>query len=199
MTHRILFVLLMCASVTLADTPATSPSTRPSKDKAPATQPVPKQANPATRPAARKDFPSAREMAERLMGKKKEAESNLKVAFLNFDQPIVEKPAEFALFGDTSLTLHAILNRIHQAREDKEVRALLVNLGNTSFNMAQAQEIRDAFSEMRKAGKRVFVYADSYDTASYIAASGSRDICMLPAGEIMIPGVGLEAMFAKGL
>lgn len=210
MTFRIFAVLLVCASVTFADTPTTSPSTRPSKDKTPATQPVKKQSarqpatarpatRPSTRPAVKTAFPSAREMAERLMGKKKEAESHLKVAFVNLDQPIVEKPAEFALFGDTSLTLHAILSRIHQARLDKDVRALLVNLGNTSFNMAQAQEIRDAFSEMRKAGKRVFVYADSYDTASYIAASGSRDICMLPAGEIMIPGVGLEAMFAKGL
>ncbi len=33
----------------------------------------------------------------------------------------------------------------------------------------------------------------------YIAASGATDICMLEGGDIMIPGVGFETMFAKGL
>ena len=65
--------------------------------------------------------------------------------------------------------------------------------------MAQAQELRDTIADIRKAGKRVFVYADAYDTAAYIAASGSKDICIMPGGEIMIPGVGMEAMFARGL
>src|SRR5688572_26117605 len=120
MKFRILAVLLVCASVTFADTPAKSPSTRPSKEKSPATQPTEKvAAAPATRPAAKPEtksdgeggFPSAREMAERLMGKKKEVDAQLKVAFLDLNQPIVEKPAEFALFGDTSLTLHSILGR----------------------------------------------------------------------------------------
>src|SRR5207244_3317509 len=50
-----------------------------------------------------------------------------------------------------------------------------------------------------KAGKQTFVYADSYDTASYTLATGAKHICMLEGGEIMMPGVGLRAMFAKGL
>src|SRR3712207_6106217 len=42
-------------------------------------------------------------------------------------------------------------------------------------------------------------FADAYDTATYIAASGATDVCLLQGGEIMIPGVGIETMFAKGL
>src|SRR5262249_6523511 len=72
-------------------------------------------------------------------------------------------------------------------------------LGETSFNLAQAQEIREALADISKGGKRTFVFSDTFDTAAYIAASGASDICMLPGGEIMIPGVGMETMVANGL
>ncbi len=65
--------------------------------------------------------------------------------------------------------------------------------------MAQAQEVREALVELRRANKKTFVYADSYDTATYTLATGATDICLLEGGEILIPGVGGEAMFAKGL
>src|SRR4029079_1990368 len=58
---------------------------------------------------------------------------------------------------------------------------------------------RDTLIDITKSGKQTFVYADSYDTASYIAASGASHGCMLEGGDIMIPGVGMEAMFARGL
>jgi protease-4 len=66
------------------------------------------------------------------------------------------------------------------------------------MNLAQAQEVRNALMELRRAGKKTFVYADSYDTIGYTIASGSTNICLLEGGEIMLPGVGLETMFYKG-
>ena len=53
--------------------------------------------------------------------------------------------------------------------------------------------------EIRKAGKKVFVYADGYDTDTYTIASGASNICILPGGGIEIPGVGIETMYLKGL
>jgi stringent starvation protein B len=72
-------------------------------------------------------------------------------------------------------------------------------LGESSLNLAQAQEIRDALVELRKVGKKTFVYADSYDTTGYMLASGATNVCIMPGGEIMIPGVGIETMFYKGI
>jgi protease-4 len=124
---------------------------------------------------------------------------NARVAYVDLDRPVVEAPASFAFFADTSLTLQSIVERLRQARSDRDLRAVLLNFGSTSLNLAQAQELRDALVELRKAGKRTFVYADSYGTAEYIAASGSRDICLMSGGELVIPGIGLEAMFAREL
>src|SRR5688572_21402777 len=169
----------------------------------PATRPA---RTPATRPASsdkqastENKFPSAREMMAKLAEQKKQQETLAKVAFIDLDKPVSEKPAGFSFFGEETLTLQSILGRLRQARTQADVRGVLINLGSTSFNLAQAQEIRDALVELRKAKKKTFVYADSFDTASYVAATGAENICMLEGGEIMIPGVGLETMFAKGL
>ena len=64
---------------------------------------------------------------------------------------------------------------------------------------SQAQELRNALRDLTKAGKATYVYADGYDTDTYIVASGAKHICMLEGGEIMIPGVGLETTFYKSL
>jgi protease-4 len=173
--------------------PVVVPATRPSRT--PATRPASSEKEGATQAK----FPSAREMMAKLANQKKQQEQLAKVAYIDLNRPLSEKPVGFSLFGEESLTLQSILGRLHRARTQSDVRGVLINLGSTSFNIAQAQEIRDALVELRQAKKKTFVYSDSYDTASYIAATGAENICMLEGGEIMIPGVGLETMFAKGL
>jgi len=82
------------------------------------------------------------------------------------------------------------VSRLHQARDDKDIRAVLITVSGTELNMSQATEIRDTLVELRDAGKRTFIYADSYETPDYIMASGATDVCMLEGGEIMIPALG---------
>lgn len=182
MIARIAFAVLLSASFALAKPAA--PTTRP--------------AQPTTKPAeAKSGF--AKDIIAKFQAQKQKESELAKVGYIDLDQPVAEKPAEFVLFADTRVTLKSLLDRLTEAKQDKDLRAVLVNLGATGFNLSQAQELRDAFVDLRKANKRVFIFADSYDTTSYIAASGATDICILEGGEIFIPGVGLETMFAKGL
>src|SRR5688572_30707871 len=155
---------------------------------------------PATTQAAEVKFPTPAELVEKMKQMRAEKDALLKVAYIDLSDPIVETPPGFSLFGDPNVaTLRSVLQRIEQARDDKDVRGILITIGDPQIGVAQAQEIRDELLELRKARKRTFVYADSYDTDSYTLATGATDICLLEDGEIMIPGVGGEAMFAKGL
>ena len=186
-------VLLFCGVVLGATTRPANPA--PARTGgSPTTRPADKQP-PATQPA----MPSARDLAAKWLEQKKKQQNDLGVAFIDLNQEVVERPAGFTILGDPRPTVQSLMDRLHRARDDKDIRAVLITFGETDFNLAQAQEIRDALAEIRKAGKRTFVYADTYETAAYIAASGATDICMLSGGEIMIPGVGMETMFAKGL
>ncbi len=132
---------------------------------------------------------------------KKQKEALPHIAYFDLDDALAEKPADFSFFGDPDeTTLKTLLDRVRAAKNDKEIRGVLITLGaNADLKLSQAIELASALAEVNKAGKQTFVYADSFDTGSYIAASGANHVCMLEGGEIMMPGVGMEAMFAKGL
>ena len=170
----------------------------------------------ATRPAVVVDKPvrpaaaspamtaSIHDLAAKIRGMDQKAAAKAalpKVACFDLSTPVVEKPADFSIFGGdpNALTLRSLVERLHHARDDKDVRAVLLTLNAPGTNLSQSQEVRDALIECRKAGKKTFVYADGYDTDSYTIASGATNVCILPGGEVMIPGVGIETMYAKGL
>jgi protease-4 len=154
---------------------------------------------PATHPAK---FPTPAELAAKIKAAQQQnAEDRPKVVFFDLSDGVAEKPADFNLFASAQggLTLRVLIDRLDKARMDDDIKGVLLRMEEGSLNLSQAMELRDAILQFRKSGKPVFVYADSYDTTSYLAASGASDICMLEGGDIMIPGVGFETMFAKGL
>src|SRR5207237_1464870 len=108
----ILAVVLICAIAAMAKPPTTRPL------NAPATRPT-------TNPSASGKFPSAREMAAKLLGQHEKQKDLLKVAHIDLNRKLGEKPAAFALFEDDSLTLQSLTERLQSAREDKDVRAVL--------------------------------------------------------------------------
>ncbi len=155
--------------------------------------------NPATQPATRPASNLAQEMIRKYQEEKNREKEQAKIAYIDLTEPVTETPPMFVLFADRSVTVHAVLQVLRQARLDKEIRGVLLNLAMTEMNLAQAQEIRDSLVEIKRAGKKAFVFADAYDTTRYIAASGASDICLMSGGELEIPGVGLQTMFFRGL
>ena len=159
----------------------------------------------ATRPAATLPATTAvLSEAEALALKYKEAEEAKKqlpqVAVFDLSSTLSEKPAEFLFFADQNALTHLnLVKRLLQAAEDKQIAAVLLTLRDPEIKLAQAQELRDALDRIRAAGKKVIVYADQYSTAGYIMATGASEICLLQGGEIEMPGVAVETMFAKGL
>ncbi len=177
---RISSIVLLCASFVLAK-PATQPSTKPT-----------------TQASA---YPTPAELMAKIKKQRAEQAALLKVAYFDIDNPITERPAGFSIFSnDDRTTLHSLIDRLHQAKEDRDLRAVLVTISpDAGMGYAQAQEIRDALRDVRRGGKKVFVYADAYDTIGYTVASGASNICLMEGGEIEMPGVGFETMFYKGI
>ena len=153
---------------------------------------------PTTQPMAKHHFPTPAELAAKIVADEHKDDDKAEVAYFDLNTTFSEAPAGFSLFGEQTTTLHDFLNRVEKATDDKDVKAALFYIGaGTGLNLSQANEVRDAIIAMRKEGKKTFVYADSYDTTSYIVASGATNVCLLPGGEIFIPGIGFETMFYK--
>jgi protease-4 len=133
--------------------------------------------------------------------REKQAENEAKplVAQIDLSIPLGEKPAGFSLFGGPGLDLRGVLGRLEQAKDDPDVKGVLLTFYNGGLmNFAQAQEIRQALDELRRAGKRTFAYADTYDTVSFLVASACTDVVLMDGGELFMPGVAIEPMFYKG-
>src|SRR5947208_2269390 len=97
------------------------------KGKAPATAPT---TNPVAQNAQSK-FPSPSELIARMQHDQAEEEKLTKVAYFDLNGEIAEKPQEFSFFdrpGDAT-SLRTLINRMKQARDDKDVRAILITLG----------------------------------------------------------------------
>jgi protease IV len=188
MLMRLSLILCLLASIAVAK-PTTEPSaTKLNKQNKPV---------PATTQA---HFPTPAELIAKMKAAQKKLDAQPKVAWFDLASHVTERPAMFSLFGDNdSVTLHSLTDRIRQAAEDADVRAVLITLGEPGLSLSQAQELREALEDVHKAGKRTFVYSDSFDTDTYCIATGATDICMLAGGEFTVPGVGLDAMFLKGL
>ena len=171
----------------------TAPTTRRAASK-PATMPTTQAVA-----AIKKKFPTAAELAKAITDKRKKEDDKLEVAYFDLTTGFTEKPADFSLFAEQAPTMRELLERVGRARGDSDVKACLFYLGaGTGLNLSQANEIRDAMVALRRAGKKTFVYADTYDTVGYTVASGATDVCLLHGGEVFIPGIGFETMFYKG-
>ena len=185
---------LLAAGLAVAQPPTTAPTTTAPTTTAPTTtttttttvvvnQPVrPAVASPAVTASIHDLAAKIRKMN----ADQTTVDATPKVAAFDLSTPVVEKPADFSLLGGggdaDALTLRGLVERLHKARDDKDVRAVLMTLNAPGTNLSQSQEFRDALIECRKAGKKTFVYADGYDTDSYTIASGATNVCLLPAG-----------------
>lgn len=176
----ILLALSLAVAPLLADPPATLPSK-------------------ADETAPQKKFPTPAELIRQMKEQKAQEEAQTLVAQIDFSMPLSEQPAPLGLFGETGFDLRTVLGRLERAEHDESCHAVLLTFYNGGMmNFAQAQELREALGRLSKAHKRTFVYADSYDTMSYLVASAATDVVLMEGGEVFIPGIAIEPMFYRG-
>ncbi|MEM8873502.1 MAG: signal peptide peptidase SppA [Planctomycetota bacterium] len=146
------------------------------------------------------DFPTPAELVAKMKAQKEETASKLQVAYFDFTGPIAEAPSGPSLFGGGATTMRDLTDRLRAARYDDEVGAVLMTFKpGAGFGFSQAEEIVAQINGLKEAGKRVFVYADSYDPSTYLVASAATDVCLMEGGEVFLPGISAELMFYRGM
>ena len=120
-------------------------------------------------------------------------------AHIRFSGEVLDGPPDFSLFGDsyTQMTLRDWLHRLAEARQDRTIRAVALEVQRPQMNWAQAQELADAVRRLN-AVKPVYAYLTSGGAMEYIVASAAREVAMEPTGTLQITGLGAELLFFRG-
>ncbi len=101
-------------------------------------------------------------------------------------------------------SLIEIVERVNEATIDPRIKAISLAIVGNAMSAAQAEELRTALDDFRKAGKKIYAFAYAFGdgsngTSSYYLASVADKIYMQPHGAVSIIGASVESFFLKNL
>ena len=99
---------------------------------------------------------------------KKEAAPLPRVAHVELSGELEEGATDDEPMGGSGL--RAMLDRIQKAAKDDKVTALYLELGSLEIGFGKVNELRQAITDFRKCGKKVFAWAESLGTKEYLVA-----------------------------
>jgi protease-4 len=105
---------------------------------------------------------------------------------------------------EQQITLSEAVLALDRASADERVQGVVARLDGDAPGFAQAQELRDAISRLRAAGKFAIAFSDSFGefgpgTRGYYLASAFDEIDLQPLGAVGLTGLMIETPFLRGL
>ncbi|MBA2554258.1 MAG: signal peptide peptidase SppA [Geodermatophilaceae bacterium] len=105
------------------------------------------------------------------------------------------------LIGRPRLSLGSLVEALERAGRDRGVAALLVKVGGTGWEVARAQEFRDAVLAFRRnSGRPAVAWSETFGefahgSIGYYLATAFDEIWLQPSGDVGLTGVAVEATF----
>ena len=98
-----------------------------------------------------------------------------------------------------STGLNEILRNIENAKTDKNIKGIYLELSSIPTSTATLQEIRSKLVEFKESGKFIACYGESYAQTAYYVASVADYIWLNPEGMLDLHGMASQIMFYKHL
>jgi protease-4 len=125
------------------------------------------------------------------------AAADLKMQWLEITGTPTEKPNPLAwLMGnEKDPTLRQLVDAIEAVGEDADAKGLIIRLKDAQLSTAQVTELGEAISHARKAGKKVHVFGESFDTSDFLLGSYADHVACQSGGAVSLSGIYMEEMF----
>lgn len=88
-----------------------------------------------------------------------------------------------------------ILRAIENAKEDDDIKGIVLDLTSLESGYGKLSEIREKLKEFKESGKFVYAYADYYMYKSYYIASVADSVFVNPEGQMLFNGMVAEVSF----
>src|SRR5690348_5951002 len=101
-------------------------------------------------------------------------------------------------FGGPDQSLTGLVMQFKKAKVDKRIKAVLIDVNMSGVGWGKAEEIRDAITDFRSSGKKVYAYIEFGLNKEYYIATAADKIIVPPPGELFINGLAADVMFFRG-
>ncbi len=127
--------------------------------------------------------------------------STPRVGWIDLTGPIPDAPPGLAWVteADANPSLRHLTRQIRRIADDKKYAGLVICLDGLELELSQIDELTEAISHVRHAGKKVVFFAEQYDLRSYLLACAGDRILLLPKGQIELAGLSMEEIYLTGL
>jgi protease-4 len=137
-------------------------------------------------------------------GKNKPNVKSNSILTLNLDSEIKERNVENPLAflenkNELQLGLYEILKNIDNAKQDKNIKGIYLNMSDIPNGQATIEAIRKKLIEFKTSGKFIYAYGLNYSERAYYLASVADKILVNPNGMIEFNGLGTRPFFLKNL
>jgi len=123
------------------------------------------------------------------------------VAVFRLEGAVTEPPRadDFGFAGDRMVSLKELVERMNKAAKDDNVKAVVILDDGATIGTAQREELRQAMSKIRKAGKDIYAHADSLHTGDYALLAGATRLSLVPTADLWLTGMHAEQPYLRGL
>lgn len=94
--------------------------------------------------------------------------------------------------------LHDVVAALRKAKTDDKIKGVLLRLEGGTNGWSTMQQLREALTDFRKSGKKVYAYGDGITQRDYYLASAADVLYLNPAGMMELKGLVSRLMFLKG-
>lgn len=97
------------------------------------------------------------------------------------------------------LTHFDVVTSLQRAAADEKIEAIVIEVDQAGFSLAQLQEIKRELEAVRSAGKEVWLYTDELNIQTALLGSAASQFALNPEGAVSMSGLYSESMYFKGL
>lgn len=100
----------------------------------------------------------------------------------------------------SQVSLHDVIRVIRKAKEDKRIKAMVLDLGGLAAPFSSASKLHylaDEVDSFKESGKKVYAVGDYFSQEQYLLASHADEIYMNDYGNVVLFGYGAYGLYLK--
>lgn len=125
------------------------------------------------------------------------AEARLGYLTLEKEYPERLEMAPGILGGEGEHTLRDLIATLDDVATRKDLSGLVLRLKDPKLKGTQIEEIGRAMERVRKSGKKVHVFSETYGTGAVLLGCHADEMILQDGGVVSVPGISMQEMFLK--